>query len=269
MQYFLAVVSVLLLFSHSAVAEQDAHWRQDVQDMLDEGKTSSALYMLEDVASRLNEETDSLEQINRLRYLADLYYQAGKPAIAQGYFAEGVDRALELKPLWKRFSAVISVLEMHDKTIEDHEGLAEIIQQTLDVSLLTAISRDAGAKEIGRYIQTWDEAATASQVLQLLDEIRELKFAGVRQRALLALTKITFLADNESRYLDKPSFPYDAVPMEKFLWQVVMTKILAQTAGSAEYQESLDRTIRLAKEVDEAQYSRAKRILRALQQENP
>lgn len=245
--------------------EADSHWRQDAQDLLEEGKTASALYMLEDVASRLNEETNSLEQINRLRYLGELYYEADKPAIAQSYFAEGVTRALDLKPLWKRFSAVISVLELHHKTISDHDGLADLIQQTLDASLLTTVVRDAGAKEIGRYIQTWDNAATSSQVLELLHEIREMKYAGIRMRALTALTKIEYLADNATRYADKPGFPYEADPMEKFLWQVVMTKLLQGSVGDAEYRASLERSKQLAKEVDKSQYSSAKKILRKLQ----
>lgn len=261
-------LAAMLLFGNAHAQSVSLHWRQDAQDLIEEGKTASALYMIENVASHLNEESDALKQINNLRYVGELYYKAGKTNMAQQFFTEALTRALQLKPLWKRFSAVISVLELHQKTIENHEGLEDLIQQTLDVSLLTTIARDSGAKEIGRYIKVWDEAATSSQIIHIMKEIRDIRFSAVRYRALMALTKINYLPDETASYAIKPNFPYEAEPMEKFLWQIVMTKLLQSTAGNAEYQESLSRAKQLAQEVGEAQYPKAKSLLRSIAQEN-
>ncbi len=257
---------VLVFASYSAFAENTALWRQQAQDLIDDGKTASALYILEDTATRLNEEPDALEQINRLRYLGSLYQQAGKPKLSAGYFEEAITRSLNLMPLRKRFPAVISVLKMHRKTLKNHHGLGALIQKTLDAELLTLVSRDADLEDINRYIKCWDNAANHSQLAQLLSEIREIRYEGTRATTLKALSKIETYADEPFLYLTKPTPHYDADALEKFYWQFILTRTMADRAESAEFEESLRLTTQLLEEVPQQKRSVAKKMLRKLTQ---
>ncbi len=230
--------------------------------MLDEGKHEAALYVLEDVAGRINEEPEAYAQVNTLRYLGELYALAEKDELARRYFSDALQRALEITPLWKRFSAVVGVLELHAESFADTASLQTLINTTLEKQLLSTVARDVGVKEIGRYIASWDHAATATQIITLLKELREIKQAHLRLRVLMALTKIEFITEDVVYHHEAPALPYEAGGMEKFLWQIVRLKMLAGSGKSAVQEEAFQSAKRYAEELSGADHQRARKMLR-------
>lgn len=240
------------------------NWRQEAQESIDEGRVDAALFIMEDTADRINEIEQPIEQVNTLRYLGELYQQAGKPAIADDKFAEAMRRSLEITPVWKEFSAVISVLELHRKAIKDHRGLGDLLQITLDKALLTAVSHDTQAKEIGRYIQCFNGVGTQSQVLALLRELHEINQPWLRKHALVALNKLKIKPDRIFLREAKPTAHYEADAYEKFLWQFLLAKMHRSKKPSAQYREYYETAKTLALTLPADQKPKANRMLRTL-----
>lgn len=239
-------------------------WRQDAQEMLDEGKVDAALFVMEDTSNRINEVAEPIEQVNTLRYLGELYQQANKPNIAAEKFTEAMRRSLLLEPEWKAFSAVISVLEMHRDAVENHKGLSALLQTTLDNRLLTKAAGSVQSKEMGRFIKTFDGVGTQRQVLALLRELREINQQELRKHALFALTKIKIKSDSLFRNEPKPTPHFDADAYERFLWQYLMATMHKGAGASAQYREYVESAKKLTEEVPTAQRSQVKKMLRKL-----
>ncbi len=242
----------------------DEDWRQNAQEMLDEGRVDAAIYVMQDTGNRINEIEDPTAQVNTLRYLGELYQQVGKPAIATEKFKDAMKRSLEITPIWKAFSAAVSVLEMHRKAVKNHQGLSILLQDTLDRKMLTAAARDTQTKEVGRYIQCFAGAGTQSQILMILNELREINQPWLRKHALFAMTKIEIKPDAIFGREPKPNPHYDADVYEKFLWQFLMATLHRSKNYSAQYQEYFASAKKLAEEVPTEQRHQAKAMLRKM-----
>lgn len=245
-------------------AQEQYDWRQQAQEMLDEGRVSAVLYLLEDTANHINEIQDPIAQVNSLRYLGELYQQAGNTKFSAQYFRKALQRALEIEPQWKRLSAVTSVLELHRKAIPEHQGLAELLQMVQAADLLTAIAKDAKAKDVGRYIQCFDGVAMHSEIVGILRELRVVEREEIRKHALFALTKITSVPDARHTHEEAPNPPYDADAYERFLWQVVIARINRQPATKARYRESLEQAHQLVEHLPKERRRSALAMLREL-----
>lgn len=242
----------------------DEEWWQQAQYLLDEDRVDAALYILEDTSGRINEIEQPIQQVDTLRYLGELYQAAGKTAIADEKFNEALRRSLELTPAWRQFSAVISVLKLHRKAVDDHRHLQPLLQKTLDHKLLTAVSHNTQAKEIGRYIQCFDKAGTQSQVLLLLNELHEISTDWLRKHALFALSKITVQKDHYFGREPMPAANYDADAYERFLWNYVLARLHDVKHYSAQYQEYREAAKSLAEQLDKDTKPQAYAMLRKL-----
>lgn len=251
-----------------ALAQQNLDWRQQAQEMLDEGQTSAALYLLEETGNHINEIQDPIQQVGTLRYLGELYYQAEKPDLAEEWFTRAMQKSLEMTPVWKKFSAVISVLELHRKTVEKPDESMPLLAMPQEQRLLTEVSKNAQAKEIGRYIQCFDKAITRAGVMQMLQEIRGIKPLWVRKRALLALGKITSAKGGES-IEEAPAPHFEADAQEKFLWWIALAKHTDPATSPAQYHENLAQAQLLVDQLPTEKRRGAKKKIRALVSPSP
>lgn len=232
-----AFASLLLLTLPDIASAQSArledavyspHWRQDVQEMIEDGRTTEATILLEEAARRQSYLTDPIERVNQARYVGEGFARLGRGDLARERFDAAMKEALPLKPVWKALSAAISVLEIQAET-KDEPGAQALLQQTLDAKLLPEIAKDRHATEIGRFVQRFALASRA-QIYALVEQIRKMDNSGVRKKALFALTEIDMNAPftGEGKY-DTAGLPVGVDDLERFLWFAVYTDYYAES----------------------------------------
>jgi hypothetical protein len=258
---------LLLLLSiknipHAHAAENK--WWEDAQDQLDEGKRDSALFTLDGAAGRINELSNPLEQVTTLRRLGELYYEAEKPSLSASAFSQALGRSLDLPRAHDRLTATLAILKTHRRVVENHQGLQELLQETLQKQLLTTTLRGSSAKQVTAYIAAFRHAANYSQALQLLREMRELDAPWLRKAVLLKLSSIQLIEDKRFFLEVVPSPHYEATADEQFLWNYFFAKLYRPTPKKAQYKEYFNRATHLLAEVSSPFRHKGKRMLAAL-----
>jgi tetratricopeptide (TPR) repeat protein len=223
--FSILLLAVSLFFTAVSAPAYSDNWREEARLMLEEGRPEAARALLDDVREAVMPTEDGIKRINTLRYLGELYWQLKDKSLARESFGKAMDYALEVEPIWKKLSVVISVLELQRET-EDTQSLSANIQKTLDVRLMESMAGNAKATEIGRYVRTFDAYATASEIAALLQQIRNVEQQPVRSKALYALTEIQFSPDKLSEVDASLLYPpFNAESFEKLMWYTVLARL--------------------------------------------
>lgn len=203
------------------------NWRQDALEMIEDGRYTIAHALLEEAESRKNFMNQPIEKINQGRFLGDAFYKLGKKERAAQNFEDAMKASLQLKPVWRSLSAVISVLELQ-ATHDDKAMSQKLIQQSLNARLLPNMAKDRYATEIGRYVQRFEHASRA-QIYELIGQLRVIDKPKVRKKAFYALTELDFSEfTGEGRY-EQMRLPIGMQAFERFLWFSVMAKYFAES----------------------------------------
>lgn len=222
-------MTVLVLLPLIAQAQD---WREETRNLLEAGKKEAAFYVLQRTVAETRNRADSVEKVNRLRFVGEFYCKADECARGAEYFAKALNSALAINEVWKRLSAVISVLELQQYTIQDQAIREPLLKQTLDAKLLPEIAKDHHATEIGRYVKRFD-GADRKTVAVLLDQIRRIPQEPVRTKALFAMSEITFGPDRGDFMSIVQQPAGDAQPLEQLLWHVAMARLFDSPATSS------------------------------------
>lgn len=239
------------------------NWREEAKALLKENKPQAALFLLEQTENDLRHLPNSVDKINHLRFLGELYWLAGKPERAQTYFSKAMQEALQIDSIWKQLSVVISVLELHRHTTKDIEKIEPLLQATLKAQLLPNMAKNKHATEIGRYARTFEGSSRAT-IAELLTQIRGLKNETVRTKALFALSKIAF-SDDKSDYISFMQTPaFNAQPFEKLLWHAAIARLFDDSTTISKYREHKRQAEAQESLLDKEQKEKAVKILNTL-----
>jgi hypothetical protein len=258
-------VSIFLFATYPAHAFSE-NWREEAKAMLEEGQQDAALALMSDVRQDVPLYNDPVERINTLRYLGELYWEVNKPKLARESFHLAMTHALDVEPVWKKLTVVISVLELQRKT-KDTGGITAQIQRTLQVQLPVKIAADVRATEIGRYIRTFDKYGSPEEIVLLMQQIREMKKAGVRKKALFAVNDIRF-RPLASAVVDSTLLypPFEADAMEKLMWYAALSRLFNTQDDLAQAELYASQASALYERLPADSKPSAKKILKKLNQ---
>lgn len=263
MRFFLIfLISLLLSFPAAAL---DENWREDAREMLTSDKKDGALFLMEKTAGEARNLTDPLERVNALRFLGELFWLAGKKERGQGYFSQALELSLGLSPVWKRLSAVLSVLELHRAATRDISRLEPLLEATLQARLLPEMAKNHHASEIGRYVKTFDGADRATFAI-LLEQLRHIGEAPVRVKALFAVSEIAIGGDSGHFIAMEERPPYDADAFEKLLWHVAMARLFDAPASRSNQHEHQQKAKNLLDTLPKDKQTTAKKVLKGIAQ---
>ena len=256
-----SLIILFCLFSGASQAQYyTENWRQDVLEMIEDGRKDAAQALLEEAAERQKFISDPIERINHGRFLGDAFDKLKKPRRAREYFEKAMKAALELKPVWRSLSAVISVLELQAET-EDRENSRALIQQSLDAKLLPRMAKDHYASEIGRYVKRF-ERATRAQIHQLLKQLRGIDEAAVRKKAFYKLTELEFAPFTGEGKYETGTLPLGMDDFERFLWFSVMAKYFAQSDQKPQFKRQVEGMQKAYDRFDEQRQQKYRKIYR-------
>jgi hypothetical protein len=225
----LIIIAWLFLLCLIPLSVNATDWREQVRDLLEQDKQQAALHQLERAVMDARQMPPTIEKVNHLRFVAQFFCQAGRCDRGQEYFIQALDLSLALDSVWKKLSAVISVLELQQHTIEEQKQQEPLLQKTLDAGLLPEIAKNKYATEIGRYVLRFD-GAERNTVRQLLEQIQHLENQQVRTKALFAFSEIAIAEDNGDfmNMQERPAPGADA--LERFLWHAAMARLFHSPA---------------------------------------
>jgi len=256
-------MGLALLLPVTAWAQQySPNWRQDTLEMIEDGRNAAANAMLEEAVGRTNFITDPIERINHCRYLGEAYERLGRTDIAREQYDKAMDSALQLKPVWRSLSAVISVLELQAES-DDIDTSRELIQQSLDAKLLPRMAEDRYATEIGRYVKRFGKASRA-QVYQLLEQLHSIEQAPVRKKAFFALTELDFAPFTGEGKYSEVNLPMGMDQLERFLWFAVMAKYYAESGLRLQFSQQVEGMQKAYDLIGEAQQQKYRSIYRGV-----
>lgn len=266
-----SIVFLILLFPALAWAQYyTPNWRQDVLEMIEDGRKTAARSLLEEAVKRESFISNPIERINHSRFLGDAFYKLNMQERAKGRFESAMKAALGLKPVWKSLSAVISVLELQAES-DDRKTSQALIQQSLDARLLPNMAKDRYATEIGRYVQRF-EHATRGQVYQLIVQLRAINQERVRKKAFYALTELEFDSFTGEGKYERLTLPMGMDEFERFLWFSVMAKYFSESGFKVKFQEQVNgmqRSYDMLPEEQKTKYRKIYRMVKKLNYEAP
>jgi tetratricopeptide (TPR) repeat protein len=259
----LVALSILLLGNTAHAQYYSPNWRQDVLEMIEDGRSGAALLLLEESANRIREVTDPIEQINHARYLGEAFYKLSKPERAMEYYQKAMQASLKLKPTWRSLSAVISVLELQG-TSEDREGSEALLQASLEAKLLLNMARDKYSSEIGRYVERF-EFANRDQLLELLNQVRKASNAALRKKALYKMLSLEFNGVAQHRAHEVLTVqPMGMDDFENFMWFGVMTKFYAESGQRFRFKQHKQSMTRAYQRMSEERRTKYRKLFREL-----
>lgn len=254
----------LLIAFLACLPAHAASWREQVRDLLDEGKQQAALHVLERSVSETKQLPDSIEKINRLRQMAAFFCEAGYCERGNGHFQRSMHLSLALPKTWQRLSAAISVLELQQEAIKKPALREALLEQTLAARLLPKAAADPFATEIGRYVGRFD-GARRTTLKTLLEQIRHIDASPVRQKALFALSEIGFGAD-EGDFINMLEQPVaGASVLEKLLWHSALARLFDSPSTMNNSRSHAKRAQLFYESVPESHRQKARNILKAME----
>ncbi len=243
-----------------------ANWRQDVLEMIEDDRIDAAKSLLEEAVERRKFISNPIERINQGRFLGDAFSKLNNAKRARVEFEKAMKASLQLKPVWRSLSAVISVLELQAET-DDTAVSRTLLQQSLDARLLPNMAKNSYASEIGRYVKRF-EPATRAQIFELLDQLRGIKNSGVRKKSFYALTELPFAPfTGEGRYTTL-SLPLGMDDFERFLWFTVMSKYFAESDQRFKFEQQVEGMQKAYDRLGEERKTKYRKIYRMVKKLN-
>ena len=261
-RFLLSTLFLLITAAPLLAALVDANWREDAKEFLAQGKPDAALYLVEQATETAMREPELARQVDYFRFAGELAWMANKYESAQQYFAKALSLALKEPAIWRRMSLVISVLELQQQVADIPSLRRELLHQTITHKLLPLTAADRHASDIGRYIQCFDGALSASLANELLRQIDLIALAPIRTRALLAMNKLVFDASAATPHLriaENP--PHNADAMEKFLWHRLASQLHAKAGNQFRQQHHLTQAKSLLPSLSSTHRTKAKELL--------
>ncbi len=249
----------------------DENWRQQVKLMLADGNKQGAILLIEQASQAQYSAADIMEQIDILRFTAETYWLAGKQQHSRKYFIEALNKSLSVIPIWKKLSAVLSVLELQQHTTNDAKLSNHLLQLSMEAGLLMMAGEDNLATEIGRYIKLF-AGADNKLITNLLQQIRTINSETVRIKALYALNTIKLSnknSVNNNANIAMQKLPaHNANYLEKTLWYSILYKILNPDSNQNLRAEYLYKIKQLQQNLSPKQQQKITSILREMMDDN-
>lgn len=258
---FALIICAIIMLPLSVQAQHYTNnWRQDALEMIEDGRLSAARLLLDEAASREPMISKPIERINQGRFLGEAFAKLGKKDLSREHFNNAMDAALQLKPVWRSLSAVISVLELQ-AGVDDIENSWQLLQKSLDAKLLPNMAKDHYATEIGRYVKRFALAKRA-QVYVLLKQLRSIDNERVRKKAFFALTELEFSPFTGEGKYEQMSIPLGMKDFERFLWFSVMAKYYAASGQSFVFKQQVNAMQKAYDRIGEERQQKYRKIYR-------